>query len=78
MPSSRRKSAIRRNVGSVFGNVEAHPHMALCGKVVHLVGLDGVEQFPEAAGVGHVGEMKAEAAPVFVEIACKWRLGGRY
>jgi hypothetical protein len=28
-----------------------------------------VQQLPKAAGIGHVGEMEAEAAAVFVEIA---------
>src|ERR1051325_4122934 len=59
---------VSRDIRGVLRDFEAHPHVALRGEVVHLVRTNLVQQFPEAAGVGHIREMEAETAPVLVEV----------
>src|SRR2546426_150832 len=60
---------VSRNIGSVFGDVEAHAHMALRAKIIDLIGPYFVQKFEEAGSVGEVGKMKEEPRILFVEIA---------
>ena len=55
-------------VDGVFGNVETHPHMALCGEVIHLVRPYDIQQLRYAAGGSHIGKMQEKSAAVLMQV----------